>query len=195
MKVFDWSIDDYRTAIMAAMKPDYEWYTTDMLRTKDKVTINSISKLVESRKDQNPNDFWKEDPLNTPEEVVAAVCHDIRQNIEWYPDSYLKFVDTYNVPFQPQELGGGWMLERYVFSKYEGDVFFSSVTAGDRCTGSGRNFYIPGRLIKGHTYEEFLDAYFSEIASPRVFGLSKEELIDDGVLMAFLGFTERNPHL
>lgn len=188
MKVFDWSIDDYHNAIMDAMKPDYGWYTADMLRKKDKVIIKSISDMVESSRNQDPDDIWRKDPLNTPEEVVAAVCHDIRQNIEWYPGSYLKFVDAYNVPFQSQELGGGWMLERYVFSKYEGDVFFSSVTAGDRCTGSGRTFYIPGRLIKGHTYEEFLDAYFSEVASSRVFGLSKEELIDDGALEAFLGF-------
>lgn len=194
MKVFDWTIEDYLKAILDAMKPDYEWYTLDMLQKKDKVTIKKINELVESRKNQDPNENRNRKPLNTPEEVVGEICHDIENHIEWSPSSYLKQIDVYNVPFLPQELGGGWMLEEYCFKKYEGDIFFSSVTAGDRSAGSGRTFYIPRRLIEGHTYEEFLDDYFDKIADPRFFGLGKEAVINDGILKAFLGFTKRKPH-
>lgn len=188
-KVLGWTINEYHEAILSEMKPDYEWYTEDMLWKIDKVTIARISRLVDERRDRDLDDPWAEDPLNTAEEAVAALCHDIRQHIEWSPGMYLKHVAAYNVDFEPQELSG-WMLENYRFDKYEGDVFFSSVTAGDRCTGSGRTFYIPQRLIKGHTYEEFLRSYFDEVANPRFFGLGVEALIDDTALKAFFGFTE-----
>lgn len=187
MKVFDWTLDEYYEAIMNSMKADYGWYTVDMLRNKDKVTIHSIGKMVDERKEPDPNDIWAQEPLNSAEEVVAQVVHDIQQHIEWSPGSYLKHVATYKVPFKSQELGG-WMLEDYRFDKYEGGVFFTSVTAGDRCTGSGRTFYIPPGIIDGHTYEEFLEAYFGEIADPRYFGLGVDELIGDESLKAFMGF-------
>lgn len=193
MEVLNWAIADYQHAILDAMKPDYEWYTLEMLKKIDKITIAQIRDLVDSRRNQNENDIWREPPLNTPEEVVDTICHDIRQKIEWSPSKYLNQLAVYRVPFQPQELLGGWMLENYSFSKYEGNVYFSSATAGDRSAGSSRTFYIPRRIIKGHTYEEFLDAYFNEIASPRAFGLGKEALIHDHALKEFLGFSESSP--
>lgn len=186
--VFDQTMEQYEEAILQSMKPDYEWYTLKMLRETDKITIGRIQRLVEERKNQDPDDIFAAAVLNTPEDVVRDISHTIKQNIEWSPSGYLKQTGYYRVPFHPQELGGGWRLEDYHFEKYEGDVFFSSVTAGDRSIGASRNFYIPKRYFLGHTYEEFLTEYFDEIASSSAFGLSKEELIDNEELKAFLGF-------
>ena len=182
MKVLDWTIEDYHKAILQKMNKDYPWYTQEMLVKKDKISIKAIEDLVEEKK-----------ALKTPNKVVNNICNDIKQHIEWSPSAYLKEIDRYDVPFLPQEVVGGWNLERYYFMKFEGDVFFSSVTAGDRVAGAGRTFYIPPRLIKNHTYQEFLEAYFDKIAEPWAFGLSVSELIDDGQLKAFLGFTENKP--
>lgn len=194
MEVFGWTIEQYEDAIIEAMHDDYEWYTIDMLRKIDKINIKKIDGLVKSRQNQNENTTWKREILKNAKQVVDAITYDIQQEIEWSPGQYLTKKDRYDVPFFPEELGGGWNLERYYFEKYEGDIFFSSVTAGDRNTGSSRNFYIPSRIIKGHTYEEFLDIYFSDIASAGAFGLGKEAVINDGQLKAFFGFTQKKDH-
>lgn len=194
MKVLGWDILQYEKAIIEEMKTDYEWYTEDMLRNIDNITIDKIDELVESLKNYDPSSLYAKRVLEAPQDVVKDIAHSIQQNIERFPDKYLKLLNEYVVPFLPEELGGGWRLEDYRFKKYEGNVMISSVTAGDRCSGGSRNFYIPSRMIKEHTYKEFLDAYFDTIASPKSFGLGTEALIHDGRLKAFLGYTELKEH-
>ena len=59
-------------------------------------------------------------------------------------------------------------------------------------TGGSRIFPIPKEMLAG-SYEAFADA-FVEAVPPCDFGLSREEILNDGQLKAFLGFTERKPH-
>ena len=174
MKVCDWTIQEYEQAIMKKMSKDYKWYTLDMLKKIDKVTIKSISDLAGSCKN--------------PKTVVNKCVKNIQQNIEWCPYLYLKEIDTYHVLFEPQTVAGAWNLEKYSFTKYEGNIYISSVQAGDRVSGAGRNFYIPPRYMQGHSYKEFLEGYFSDIANPGTFGLSVGKLIDNESLKTFLGF-------
>lgn len=192
-KVFGWTMDEYADAVLKEMSRDYGWYTAEMFTDTDGFTIGKIRELVDGRSARDRKDPRREKPLRNPKETVAAVCSDIKQHIEWSPERYLEWTGGYSVPFLPEE-HGGWTLEDYRFDRYGEGVYFATVTAGDRSAGASRTFYIPRRIIDGHTYEEFLDLYFKEIADPFVFGLGKDVLGADGTLKAFLGFTERRAH-
>lgn len=194
MKVLGWDISQYEKAIIEEMKKDFEWYTEDILRNIDNITIHTMNELFESQKNYDPNSIYVKKVFETPQDIVKDIAHSIKQDIERFPDRYLELLNEYVVPFMPEALGGGWNLEDYRFKKYEGNMLISSVTAGDRSCGGSRNFYIPSSMIKDHTYEEFLNAYFDTIASPKSFGLGTEALIHDGRLKAFLGYTELKEH-
>lgn len=178
MKTMEHTREEYERAVLDAMHIDYEWYTEEMLHNQDESTVTSVLKNPEYSFDQ----------------AVSEIVSTIKNHIEWSPIAYLKRISEYYVPFLPEEFEGGWRLEKYRFCKYEGNVYFSSVVAGDRNTGGGRTFYIPKRYIEGHSYEEFLDLYFSEIAPAGIFGLSKEILLKDGTVKHMFGYTEHKEH-
>lgn len=110
---------------------------------------------------------------------------------EWTSEND-RITDVYQLPFYPVDTGGGWWLERYEFYRLASGHCSVYVQAGDRYSGGGREFPIPERCFGG-SFEEFLDRYL-KIVPPGHFGLGKQDLIGDGALKGFLGFTERKPH-
>lgn len=93
---------------------------------------------------------------------------------------------NYKVKFQPGLEVDHWHIERYEFNKHQSGDYSAFVQAGDRSTGSSRDFFIPPHFLEG-TYDEFLDQY--QILVPgEQFGLFKEDLIEDKGLKDFLGF-------
>lgn len=101
-------------------------------------------------------------------------------------------VSRYEVQYFPIDTGGGWMLERYEFHKLANGTYQAFIQGGDRYTGGSRTFDIPKDYLDG-TYEEFLDKY-EQLVPGGHFGLSKEDLLVDGGLKAFLGLMELNSH-
>ncbi len=96
-------------------------------------------------------------------------------------------VEVYEAPF-PQGLRdeAGWTLERYEFRRLATDDFVAFVQAGDRVTGSSREFFIPSAFLQG-TFEHFLDQY-CQLVSGESFFLHRCDLEQDAALRRFLGF-------
>lgn len=101
-----------------------------------------------------------------------------------------KVVEEYKVPYEPVEMIGGWRLEKYVFSKRASGDYTVYVQAGDRVTGSGRDFGISAKCFEQPTFDKFLDEYI-KIVPGNIFGLTKEDLIKDDKLKEFLGYADR----
>ncbi len=193
-KVYGLNEAEYKNRVLAALNATYDWFKMKYIEKTGKVTIEAIKELVKEHSAEDKDPIRKREPLNTAEDVIAELTRTVEQEITWNPTGFFTQCDEYEVPFFPQELGGGWNLEDYRFTKYTNGAFSSSVTAGDRSAGSGRTFLIPTAIIKGHTYEEFLELYFDEVADPKAFGLGVDALINDHQLRLFLGLSERKPH-
>lgn len=97
-----------------------------------------------------------------------------------------KIIDNYKVKYEGNVCMNGWNLEKYEFNKHESGDYSAFVQAGDRVAGASRDFPIPRDYLEG-SYEEFLEKYL-KLVPPSSFGLTKEHLIKDQGVRAFLGF-------
>lgn len=106
---------------------------------------------------------------------------------EYYAVYKNSVIAQYSVPFKPTDTGGGWYLEHYIFYKRASGDYTVNVQAGNRTTGGAREFGIPRDCFQKKTFDEFLDEY-QKIVPGNMFGLTKEDLINDKELKAFLGY-------
>lgn len=122
---------------------------------------------------------------DTADEFISYVVSEW----EMYVLEYDPVAASYDVPYDPVDTGGGWMLEVYRFNRLMTGDYSVDVQAGDRCTGSGRTFFIPPETFDAGTFDEFLDRY-EEVVPGKHFGLFKEDLAGDMKLREFLGYKE-----
>lgn len=105
----------------------------------------------------------------------------------------MNIIDSYRFPFYQQIGDDGWHLEHYDFHKRQNGSYVVSIQAGDRMTGGTREYKIPADKLTG-TYEEFLNVYLDKILHHFCYGVGYDELLSDGGLKAFLGFTPKKEH-
>ena len=128
------------------------------------------------------------DPLNSVElvrngeEFIERISYDNELSV-FYANPKIA---NYKVSFKTGLKVDHWYIERYEFNKHKSGDYSAFVQAGDRVTGSSRDFFIPPYFLNG-TFEEFLDHYQTLVPGEQ-FGLFKEDLIQDEELKRFLGF-------
>lgn len=140
----------------------------------------------------------KEEIQEKRQTVTDCFCHDVDTkgfiqavvfHNEFYVLSQNKVVARHKVKFRHIRVAGGWHLEHYIFMKRASGDYTVDIQAGDMTTGANREFGIPRKCFAAPTFDAFLDEY-EKIVPGNFFGLSKEELLADEKLKAFLGYTE-----
>lgn len=130
--------------------------------------------------DVNPLNSWG--LVRNGDEFIDRIAYDNEKSV-YYANPKIA---SYEVMFKEGLLVDHWYIERYEFNKHESGDYSAFVQAGDRTTGSSRDFFIPPHFFNG-TYEEFLDKYQTLVPGNQ-FGLFKEDLIKDEGLKKFLGY-------
>ncbi len=175
-------IEVYREKAFANVKRDYRWLERPMIETNWHYAIRRVKGDWEFvREYGKKNDYTVVDCENA-ERFLEILENDYRNDALRANPA----VDVYAVPFGTIEIHG-WYLEHYIFSKLRTGDYKVSVQAGDRVTGGSREFFITPYCFEAETYEEFLDRYL-EIVPGDSFGLSKEDLLPNEDLKAFLGY-------
>lgn len=189
---FGHEADVYYDMAVKKLKEKYYWATRE---TMDKSWRYAIEEVDGAWQFVSYN-TWREgecDRIVHPDcDTAAKIIERIIMNNEDCVAGANQIIDTYKVQYYPVETSGGWQLERYEFRKHQYGDYSAMIQAGDRLTGSSREFFIPQKIMGG-TYGEFLEAYLHD-GPGHGFRLEKDELLADGGLKAFLGFTPVIPH-
>jgi hypothetical protein len=164
------------------VKKDYRWLDKSMLKKTWQYDIWNVDGEYEFVRR-----YYDEKDFNV---IDREIADDLIRSVEYdYQQAALNanpVVERYPVQFSGVD-AHGWNLEQYIFLKRKTGDFTVSVTAGDRCAGGSREFFITPNCFEAKTYEEFLDRYL-EIVPPGSFGLGKSDLLPDKDLKKFLGY-------
>ena len=164
------------------VKKDYRWFKKSMINDSWSYSIKKV------------NGDWEFVRIYDGRDTVLKVSSAdkfIEELEESFRSDALRanpVAAQYDVEFGHVDICG-WNLERYTFFKLKTGDYKVSVTAGDRCAGGSREFFITPYCFEAKTYDEFLDRY-SEIVPGYSFGLYKEDLLPDKKLANFLGYSK-----
>lgn len=143
-------------------------------------TIFAEDDIKREALDVEPLNAW--DMVNDGDEFIKQIAADNELSV-YYANPK---VDNYKVAFQPGLKVDTWYIERYEFNRHQSGDYSAFVQAGDRMSGSSRDFFIPPHFLNG-TFEDFLERY-EALVPGEDFGLYRKDLENDKGLKRFLGF-------
>lgn len=191
---YGYDVEAYYEKAVAILQKTYYWVTREHLNPEWRFDIQKV-KFDDYQYFQYHR---KEDGTYTCEAMTVCYNGDefIRRILEvneQYVLDAVPVIDVYEVPFYQVQLSTGWALEHYEFRLLKTGDYAVEIRVSNRSGGLKKSIFIPPFCFETSDYGEFLDK-FQAVVPSGIYQIPTADLLADGQLKAFLGFTGRKEH-
>lgn len=191
---YGYDVEVYYEKAVEILKKTYYWVTKEHLNPEWRFDIQKV------KFDDYQYFQYHRQPDGTYAGEAMTVCYNgaefIRRILEVNEQYVLDAVpvaDVYEVPFYPVKLSTGWALEHYEFRLLKTGDYAVEIRVSNRTGGLKKCIFIPPSCFAQHDYADFLETYQTLVPSG-IYQIATADLLADGQLKAFLGFTKMRPH-